>query len=181
MIDELDAHSTESALGLAYIYIDYKDQMQQTPLSIAACLLKQLVERVHHSSPELRSIDKKFRIRGKSLQMLDIIEVLIAISLQFPFTFIILDALDEFNNHSRPALLSLLQELSKSQIRIMTTCRPHLRDVRHLFKSTPQIRIVAEREDLKNFMEIKLCERFTQPTPLTARIVETLSTSAQGM
>lgn len=181
MIDELEALSTESALGLAYVYVDYKDQMQQTPLNMAACLLKQLVEKVHHTAPELRSIDKKFRARGKSFQMSDIIEFLTSISLRFPFTYIIFDALDEFNNHSRPALLSLIQELSKSQIRIFSTCRPHLRDVRHLFKSTPQIRIVADQDDLKNFMETKLNERFSHLTSLKTRIVETLSTSAQGV
>lgn len=181
VIDELETLHARSDLGLAYIYIDYKDQTQQTPLNIAACFLKQLVQRVHHTAPELRSIYRKFCGRGSSLQLSDIIELLTLISLRFSCTFVILDALDEFNDHDRPSLLSLIHDLSKTQIRIFSTCRPHLRDIRQFFKSTPQIRIVADRDDLKNFMDIKLNERFTQSTPLKTRIVEKLSSSAQGV
>jgi hypothetical protein len=99
----------------------------------------------------------------------------------FTTTFVIFDALDEFDDNHRPALLDMMKHLES--VRIFSTCRPHLRDVQDFFEGAATVPIYADTGDIKNYLTKKITERMSVKSHgnLRAKIVETLSTSAHGL
>jgi len=184
VIDELEKTvSTEDIVGLAYVYIDYKDQMQQTALGIISSFLKQLTVRIDSELPEVYDLQKRFRFKGKRPTLVDLINTVIELFHRFTLTFAIFDALDECETKERVKLLEVIDQLTEAGVKVFVTCRPHIRDVRHFFEARQAvwIRIEADTEDIKNFLWIRVEERTNQSPTIKAKIVDKLSLSARGV
>jgi hypothetical protein len=164
------------------MYIDYKDQMQQSTLNIVSSFLKQLALRLDCEISEVHDLQKKFRFKGKRPELRDLIDAVVALSRRFPRTYAIFDALDECDTKERLKLLDAINYLGEAGIKVFATCRPHLRDVRQFFqvRNSASIRIEADTEDIKNFLRVKL-EETNQSAALKAKIVAKLSLSAQNV
>jgi enolase len=184
VIDELDnTTSTEPIRGLAYVYMDYKDQMQQSASSIISSFVKQLALRLDSDLAEVRDLQKTFRFKSKRPELDDLIDTVIALLHHFPSTYAIFDALDECEFKERIKLLKIMDELAVAGVKVFATCRPHVGDVRQFFETrgAAAIWIKAETGDIKNFLRRRVEER-TSPSPaMKAKIVDKLSLSAGGV
>jgi hypothetical protein len=103
------------------------------------------------------------------------------LSNHFTKTFVIFDALDEFDDSHRLAFLDMMKQLKS--VRILSTCRPHLRDVQDFFEGGATIPIYADAGDIKNYMTKRVTERMSAKSQgnLRTKIVETLSASSHGL
>jgi hypothetical protein len=181
VVDHLETQFINQDIGLAYVYLDYKDHLRQSPLNIATSLLRQLALRVNRAIPEVTSMYWSFYARGRQPDMATILNVLKSVTTMFTSVFVLIDALDECEKESRQVLLDILNEFAACKINLLVTSRPHLREVRHAFKDAPKIEIVADLNDVKRFMEKKVEQQITQSVGLKKKIVDTLSVTAQGM
>lgn len=184
MIDELEKTiPTDEMRGLAYVYIDYKDQLQQSTASIVSSFLKQLALRHDSDLPEIHDLQKKFRFKSKRPELVDLMNTVVAVLSRFSSTFMIFDALDECESKERLKLFQVIDQLENLGVKVFATCRPHIRDARHLFETSRAtwIRIEADTEDIKNFLRIKLDERTNQSPTMKAKIIDKLSSFANGV
>ena len=181
VIDELELRSQVQTLGLAYIYLDYKDQDRQSPLDVVASFLKQFACRVDEVTPELLSLYKSFYPRGKKPELTDILEALLAASSRFPSSYLIVDAVDECSGIHRSELLNVLGKLSEGQFKVFTTSRPHIQDRLSFVEGVSTLRISADIDDMKNFLSIQLNKRLLQHRELKDRIITKLSLGTDGV
>lgn len=97
--------------------------------------------------------------------------------------YLVFDGLDE-SEHRRPFLQSIQNVVLSSQIRLLVTSRPHIRDLKDLFQQHLNLRIEAHEEDLKKYLYQELDQggiydiadqRFVN------RLVRKLTQRAEGM
>ncbi|KAH8696897.1 ankyrin repeat domain-containing protein [Phaeosphaeriaceae sp. PMI808] len=156
-IDHLLDSAQNSAYGVAYIYCNYKSQADQDTASILAAILKQLgqgrpsalgpVERLHH----------KHASRGTRPSLDDAFSALRDVVAQYPYVFIVVDALDECQRETRRQLLSKLLALQKeADIRLTATSR-FVPDVEDALRPAIRLEVKASNEDVKQFMVGQIC------------------------
>jgi hypothetical protein len=165
VIDELEKRSSTGEInGLTYVYIDYKDQIQQSTASILSSFLKQLALRLDSELPEGHDLQKKFRFKSKRPELVDLMNAVVALSHRFTSTYTIFDALDECEAKERSKLLKVIDQLAEAGVKVFATCRPHIRDARHFFevRNATSIKIEADTEDIQNFLRIRVDERTNQ-------------------
>jgi hypothetical protein len=183
VIDNLEQRfENDDNIGIAYIYFDYKNQGSQTTMTILASLLKQLAVRIDDIVPELHSFYNKFRLRRTQPDSFQLLEMFLHLSNHcFTTTFVIFDALDEFDESHRPVLLDMMKQFKS--VRIFSTCRPHLRDVQDFFEGAATIPVSADTADIRNYLTKKVTERMSAKSHgnLRTKIVERLSASAHGL
>ncbi|KAH8710036.1 ankyrin repeat domain-containing protein [Phaeosphaeriaceae sp. PMI808] len=136
-IDHLLDSAQNSAYGVAYVYCNYKSQADQDTASILAAILKQLgqgrpsalgpVERLHH----------KHASRGTRLSLDDAFSALRDVVAQYPYVFIVVDALDEY-------------------VRLTATSRFVL-DVEDALRPAIRLEVKASNEDVKQFVVGQIC------------------------
>ena len=99
----------------------------------------------------------------------------------FSTTFIIVDALDEAEKSCRRKVLNELSRVLESKgVKVLATGRPHIASLESVkFSSTIQVR--ADIRDLTAFLETKVMETTLENTELKNKIVDVLSTKANGL
>jgi hypothetical protein len=151
-IDYLLNSAQNSVYGVAYVYCDYKSQEDQDTASILAAILKQLgqgrpsalssVERLHH----------KHASHGTRPSLDDTFSALRDVVAQYPYVFIVVDALDECQRVTRPQLLSKLFALQKeADVRLTATSR-FIPDVEDAFRLASRLEVKASDEDVRQFV-----------------------------
>jgi hypothetical protein len=166
---------------MAYFYFDYQNQAHQSMTYVISSFLKQLSTHQDDVSPSLRALHYKFRNQATLPELSELLECMKESIISFSFTFIILDGLDECDINQRSKLLNLIKQWTSMAFKIYATSRPHLRDVQEFFKVAPTILIQADVHDIENYLTIQVKERMTQNQMLKRRVVDTLSTRADGM
>lgn len=120
VVQRLVSSIKENVYGVAYIYINYDDQTNQSPSRLLGSLVQQLTLQCQPFPVEL----VRFYDKNMPPDVDQCIKMLKLISSYFTKTFIIIDALDESDNDTqkhRKALLKALSELMKTNIRIFAT------------------------------------------------------------
>jgi Cdc6-like AAA superfamily ATPase len=151
-IDHLLDSAQNSAYGVAYVYCNYKSQADQDTASILAAILKQLgqgrpsalgpVERLHH----------KHASRGTRPSLEDTFSAIRDVVAQYPYVFIVIDALDECQRETRHRLLSKLFALQKeADVRLIATSRFVL-DIEDALRPAIRLEVRASDEDVKQFV-----------------------------
>ena len=182
VIDELENMAKTKNIGIAYVYLDYKNQEYQSIRNIVASLLKQLTIRAENSTEVLYSLYRQYYDYDVGLGVSEILEGIALLTSRLSSTFIILDALDEFHEDQRLELLGIVKQIldNGALVKFFATSRPHLRGIQEFFEKSPSISISADMEDLRNYMTRKV-ERTALQAGLQNKIVDTLSIRAQGV
>jgi Cdc6-like AAA superfamily ATPase len=151
-IDHLLNLAQNSAFGVAYVYCNYKSQEDQDTASILKAILRQLgqsrpsalgpVERLHH----------KYASRRTRLSLDDTFSAIRDVVAQYPYVFIVVDALDECQRETRHQLLSKLFALQKeADVRLLATSRFVL-DVEDALRPAIRLEVKASNEDVRQFV-----------------------------
>jgi hypothetical protein len=153
-IDHLCRTARSDDIGVAYLFFNYKAQVDQSALSLLAALLKQLVQsRPDIAAPVTQIYDQHSKLRSRpSLE--DIFRVLQSVCLNYAVIHIIVDALDECadKDGARSRLINKLRELQvKTDVRLMFTSR-FIPEITHEFRTNPTLEVRASKEDVRRFV-----------------------------
>jgi hypothetical protein len=181
VVDHLEDRLYTQNTGIAYIYFDSQDQEHQTAPNVFSSLLKQLAVCSKETSPTVTNMYSRHDARGTRPDSTELVACIVSICRLFSATFIILDALDEAENNCRREVLKELSRVLESKgVKVLASGRPYIASIESFgFSSTIQVR--ADIRDLTAFLEIKLMETTLESTELKKKIVDVLSTKANGL
>jgi Cdc6-like AAA superfamily ATPase len=151
-VDQLLDSAQNDAYGVAYVYCNYKSQADQNIASILAAILKQLVQIRPLTLGIVEEMHQKHACHGTKPSLDDIYSALQDVLAQYPYVYIVVDALDECENETRRQLCTKLLDLQKgADVRLMVTSR-FVPDVEDAFQLALRLEVTASDEDVKQFV-----------------------------
>jgi Cdc6-like AAA superfamily ATPase len=151
-VDHLLNSSHNSSYGVAYVYCNYKAQADQDTSGMLAAILKQLIQGRPSAANPVERLHQKHGNRGTKPSFDEIHSALRDVLAQYPYVYIVVDALDECQNEARHQLLVNLLGLQKEgDIRLMATSR-FVPDVEDAFRQALRLEVQASREDVKRYV-----------------------------
>jgi len=170
VIDSLCDQAKKGNIAVVGLYLDFLSQQDQTITNIMGAILKQLAGRVsipNYVREAFQGAKAEFGGRGPRLVNLMVMLKIAIVSL--PKVFICIDALDECLPNRLPELLECLRDIIRvsPSTRIFLTGRPHVGDdVRRYFTTAVVIPISPNRDDVRNYVEMRL-DRDTEPEAMS--------------
>ena len=182
VIDRLCDEAGEEGLAVAWLYIDYLAQEEQTVTNLMGAILKRLV-----GGREIpKEIEKAFH-QGRRPLLTELIGILKKAMALLPPVFICIDALDECLPKNLLELLESLRDIVRESptARIFLTGRPHVKEsIQRYFPGAVMIPISPIRDDVRSYLQMKL-DRDEDPEAmndgLRADIVETIVDKVSDM
>ena len=152
MIDFLERKRDSDQSGLAYVYCDYKNQVQQKASSLLGALSRQLLGSKESLPPAIEDVYQNSRNGKVPLDLAEQERILIQLCSLFPRVYLVIDALDEVGNvkdDGRSGLLGSLARIWTGNVLMFVTSRPHPADIRAKLSSKPQLLITAPEDDIQ--------------------------------
>ncbi|KAF3128506.1 hypothetical protein TWF594_011559 [Orbilia oligospora] len=184
--DLLDQRSNDPSIGIAFIYFDFKGSAALEVEDLFSDLLKQLGDTRAGSLPKhFKKLFDDYKDSGRP-PLKEIIDALCAVVRTYSRVFIVLDALDEYQNQKERSLfLGKLFEMNEDQgINIYATSR-RIHDIQNRFKklgTCKECEIRASTEDVKRYLEIRIDEvGNSSAKEHKETIKQMISERAQGM
>jgi hypothetical protein len=91
-----------------------------------------------------------------------------------------LDGLDECNERQQKQMESLIEQFTRSTIKVFVTSRPHIHILNGLFTPESICPIKADDSDMLNYLEVTLAKAGLTLS-VGPRIIEQLKDGAKGM
>jgi hypothetical protein len=152
-IDHL-GRMAQADVGLAYLFCDYKSQVDQSVGGLLSALLKQLVQsRPDIAAPVTRLYDRHSKQKSRP-SLDDMFEALLTICSNHARVHVVVDALDECADQdaTRSRLIEKLRELqARTNVRLLFTSR-FIPAITEKFQSDPMLEVRASEEDVKRFV-----------------------------
>jgi len=175
VIDSLCDQEGKEDIAVAGLYCDFLLQQEQTIANVIGAILKQLVGRggiPDYLRQAFQKGQKEFGGRGPGLgNLMGMLRMAIA---SIPQVFICLDALDECLPRYLPELLESLGDIVREcpGTKLFLTGRPHVRgDVQRYFPKAVVIPISPNRDDIRNYVEMRL-DRDAEPEAMSGDLRE---------
>ncbi|KAJ7509755.1 ankyrin repeat-containing domain protein [Mycena galericulata] len=148
VVEHLEARSMDENIGTACMYLNHKEADTQTVSNLLASLWSQLVVGMPISplAQELHRRHSEKRTRPKVDEMFN---VLCSIICEWPRVYIVVDALDEYPEDERNALVGYLTALGPT-VNLMVTSRPHIAPSAFL-PNVETIEIRATEKDIRTY------------------------------
>jgi hypothetical protein len=141
------------------IFCNHKEQTEQTHANLVASLLKQLVEERGTVSEHVKKLYQEHTRKNTRPTIQNFLDVLkLEIDNVYQTVFIVVDALDEASEGTQTSLVSNLRSISPA-IRLLITSRD-LNSIKAAMVGTPQLWIYAHPEDIKQYIEARLCASY---------------------
>jgi hypothetical protein len=150
-------------------------------MDVVSSFLKQWSTRQKEIAPSIRAMYHKCRKHEARPELSELLDCIKDSASSFSSAFVVIDALDECEMNQRPKLFGVIKQLRSISAKIFATSRPHPRDVQDFFQAAPTIQIKADIHDLKNYLTIQVEERMPQNRMLRSKVVDALSTKADGV
>jgi hypothetical protein len=189
VVDHLLWRLQNPDVAIAYIYCDYGNDVEHTPLNLLGSILKQLV----YSGPDVSRVVKDVyhhRIKKNARMKLTEVSSLLHIeAARYSRVYVIVDALDECSDRNgvrRTLLESLLHLRETSAVNLMVTSRfiPAIEERFSSMTSMTRLDIRAQDEDVASYVSASM-QDLTQCVegnlPLQDAIVTAIMNNAQGM
>lgn len=175
-------------VGIAYVYISYRRQLEQKPVDLLGNLLKQLIQNrasVPESVKELYKCHEHNKSRPSLKEVRSALEFII--KTYYSKTFIVIDALDEYlaSDGSCWVFLSeILRFQSSSTVNIFATSRfnPEIqKEFENRGGKTVEIR--ASDEDIQSYLKQNLAKmpNLARYSDLSGRIMCAITKAVDGM
>jgi adenylate kinase family enzyme len=186
-IDLLHRTYQPEEAGIAFLYCDYQERKQHTALNLISSLVQQLVQR----QAVIPEVVTAFRTKALSRHTRPKVEhysnLLHSMLDQFPRTFVVIDALDEYleKDGSRTKLLEQLR-LLHHKVNLLVTSR-HLAALDTEFEADAILEVRANDEDINRYLRFQiyhnrnLVAHVGRSPQLEDEIVTRISERAQGM
>ncbi|KAF3031163.1 hypothetical protein E8E12_000410 [Didymella heteroderae] len=145
-------------VGVAYLYCNYKRQVEHTTPNLLAAVLKQLVQDRPSIAQPLSGLYDHHQVRRTRLSLEETVSALRSVLGNYSKVYVVIDALDECpeRDGTRSQLLKLCRSLQgQTDLRLMATSR-HISDIVAEFKDMPQVEVRASNADVKRYVEGKI-------------------------
>lgn len=152
--DLITRFQNNPTIGIAYIYLNFRQKDDQKIESLMASLLKQLAR--SQSFPEsVKDLYNRHKGGQTRPSADEISHALRSIATKYSKVFIIVDALDEcqsFNGHGLKLLSYILDLQVSTSTNFFATSRP-IPDIEGQFKTNLRREISAANEDVRTYLE----------------------------
>lgn len=142
------------AVGVAYVYCNYKAQVDQNAAGLLAAILKQLVQARPSIAEPVEILYMQHADRGTKPSLEEIFEALQSVIGSYSSVYLAVDALDECPDRdgTRRQFLAKLQDLqSGTDLRLFATSR-FIPDIVDEFNAALTLEIRASDGDVKRFV-----------------------------
>lgn len=137
------------------IYLNYKEQTEQTTLKLIGSLLRQLVEDQISISDNIQMLYEHHTNRSTHPTLDELVKVLQSELSAFSRAFVVIDALDECQDHeSRVGLLEILLSLG-GNLQLMVTSHD-LPVIAQHFQATDCLEIQTQDADVRIYVEHRI-------------------------
>lgn len=146
-----------SNIGLAYVFCDFRSQLNQNADGLLAALLKQLIYTKLDVSNEVRRTFDWHEGGERRPSLDEIIKVLVMVCKSFDCVYVLVDALDECsdNNRDRSHLIDGLRRVQtevQGKVKLMFTCR-FIPEIIDSVQADSTLEIRASKEDVRLYIE----------------------------
>lgn len=198
VIDHLRRQFNDATIGVAFVYCDYKDRLNQTPSNLLSSLVKQLARQKQVLPKEVKDLYDK-HAKKETFPSLDEYSTLFSqLVASFSKTFIIVDGLDEHVGEEDDGSLNMefidrlrqveRQDNTNGRMRLFVTSRGN-DTIRDHLNGCGSININALASDIRALVRSRIsdnsfrCARVLRESQrdLADTIIETLTEKAQGM
>jgi ankyrin repeat domain-containing protein 50 len=173
VINQLQIHFPHFDVGVAFIYFQHKQSWKLQDLlgSILADVARSTWSAV---SPKLIELYKKHHNKNSKPSVDEISQLLLSESNHFSKLFVVIDAADECSDSK--ILLKLLKELTKLRpiLRLLVTGRPNIRTVEAVYSDCSVLRIKANEEDIRIYLDDRINEAEILKSSLDEDLTETV-------
>lgn len=186
VIDHLEKLSNEKSTATVYIYCDYGKQEEQTAISLAENVMKQLLQHQDSIPEKVQKLYQYHRGKATRPDFGEVLEMTACSMVPLSRIFLIVDALDELG-HNGKVRQSLIRALRKLQdlhgLNLMTTSR----EIPYLALDFHQPRCMdlrANPRDVRKYVEGhigNLSKCVEKNANLQETIVKTIVDSVDGM
>lgn len=154
VINELTRHfQNNAAIGIAYIYCNFRRQDEQKIEDLLASLLKQLTQSRYSLPENVKSLHAKHKDKRTRPSCDELSQAFQPVAALYSRLFIIIDALDECQTISRENLLSEIFTLrDKYGANIFATSR-FIPEITAKFNQNTSVEIRASDEDVHRYIE----------------------------
>ena len=189
LVDSLERYYKGNDIAILYLYLDYREQDQQSAANLFGSLLQQLVRRSSSVQDGIVDLHREHTSKKTRPTANDFLRVLQLEMARFSKVFMLVDALDECteNNDTRDAVLTNLQHLlSSSNARLLTTSR-HVIGMESYFPSAVRLKIRASDIDIRKYLETRipresrLARHISKDASLQELIFSTIIDKAEGL
>ncbi|KAK8047862.1 hypothetical protein PG996_015926 [Apiospora saccharicola] len=181
-----DRSKKDTSTAIAYVYLDYRREEDQTVNNLLSCIAKQLGGSQRTLPGALRDIYEKHNAKKTRPHMKEISLALHAVAASYRRVYLVIDALDECqtSNGCRAEFLSQIFDLQSQQmIKLFVTCR-NIPEIAARFQNSTCLRISASMDDVRTYVEgnMRRMPSFVQrDSALGEEIVATISEAANGI
>jgi hypothetical protein len=143
-----------SDVGIAYLYCNFRYQQEQKPADLLASLLKQLVQEQPSVPESIKSLYKRHKNESTRPSFDEISTTLHSVVADYSRTFIIIDALDEYqiSDGGRRWFLSEIFNLqAKTGASFFATSR-FIPEIAKEFEGSISLEIRARDEDVRRYL-----------------------------
>lgn len=178
--------SGSKAIGIAYLYLNFRRQNEQQPGNLIASLLKQLLLNLDSRLPIPESVQRLYGHYSKQKQppIEEVSKALQDTTALYDRVFVVIDALDECESSQRPMFLSAIFDIQKScGFNIFATSRslPEILDAFTCYGAT-YLEIRADAKDVQAYIDGQISGRrlpyFVQRNPGLQEEIKTRIVSA---
>jgi Cdc6-like AAA superfamily ATPase len=184
VIDHLNRKfENDASIGIAYIYCNYRRQLEQTPADLLLSLLKQLVQEQPSLPEKVKTLYDCHKDKRTRPSFDEISKVLHSIVADYSRAFILVDALDECQEEGRRSLLSEIFCLqAKTRASFFTTSRDIL-EITKEFKRSTSLTIRASDEDVRRYLDghMSRLKCVSQNLTLQEKIKTEIAKAVDGM
>jgi hypothetical protein len=145
----------EADVGLAYVFCNYKSQVDQNLYGLLSALLKQLVQSRADIAVPVTSLYHHHSKRKSRPSLDEIFTALLTVCSNHARVYVVMDALDECTDQdgTRSQLIEKLRELQmRTNVRLLSTSR-FIPEITEKFRLDPMLlEVRASEEDVKRFV-----------------------------
>ncbi|KAJ6541683.1 hypothetical protein B0H19DRAFT_1268649 [Mycena capillaripes] len=150
VVDHLSAHSQQENIGVACLYLNYKEAEAQPAAKLLAGIWRQLVLGRDITS-QVKELYHRHLEKGTSPSFNEIQNVLCSAIGEFSRVYVVVDAVDEYPDDERQVLLKCLATMDPP-LHLMITARPHITP-NFRFPSIRALEIRARKEDIRIYVD----------------------------
>jgi Cdc6-like AAA superfamily ATPase len=155
VIQELNArYFSDVAIGIAYIYFNFRQQDKQNVNDLLASLLKQLAESQPSLPKSVKDLHNQHKTKRTRPSTKEISDTLQAVATLYSRVFIVVDALDECqvsNSYCLKFLSEIFSLQTKSVINFFATSR-FIPEITEKFNESLQLEIRASDQDVERYL-----------------------------
>lgn len=189
--DIIAQNITSQEMTVTYYYCDFSDMESLEMSNILGSIIRQLLEKIIIPHNVGEQIDSFYKLGSRTPADNELVAILTSTLEHFSKVFIFIDGLDECKREVQLTILSIVRQLSLSQLpllKILITSREEV-VISTSLSGLPRLRISAENisDDIVSFIEetvksnIETRALVIQDAALEAEIILALQKGAQGM